>query len=79
MQDVCATHRAFAAMLTDGTVVTWGNPEYLDLKGKGLVESQMDCHEGATPLDIDIDINMISTIIMRGDRCWVTNVYIHVS
>ena len=28
VQQIYATHHAFAAILADGTVVTWGNPEY---------------------------------------------------
>ena len=28
VQQIYATHYAFAAILADGTVVTWGNPEY---------------------------------------------------
>ena len=27
VQQICATHNAFAAILTDGTVVTWGDPK----------------------------------------------------
>ena len=28
VQQICGTHHAFAAILADGSVVTWGNPYY---------------------------------------------------